>query len=92
MELGTLVAFSSECDCQSRVVSQQNELGMMFGWNALVMADGADGAVIGSGAVVTKPIEAYVIAVGNPAKVIRYRNEAEWTSPHLSDTRLSMNG
>jgi tetrahydrodipicolinate N-succinyltransferase len=32
-----------------------------------------DGAVIGSGAVVTKDIPPYAIAVGIPAKVIRYR-------------------
>lgn len=31
------------------------------------------GAVIGAGAVVTKNIPEYAIAVGNPAKVIRYR-------------------
>lgn len=32
-----------------------------------------DGAVIGAGSVVTKDIPPYAIAVGNPAKVIRYR-------------------
>ena len=32
-----------------------------------------DGAVIGAGSVVTKSIPKYAIAVGNPAKVIRYR-------------------
>jgi acetyltransferase-like isoleucine patch superfamily enzyme len=32
-----------------------------------------DGAVIGAGAVVSKSIPAYAIAVGNPARVIRYR-------------------
>lgn len=34
-----------------------------------------DGAVIGAGSVVTKNIPAYAIAFGNPAKVIRYRND-----------------
>lgn len=33
----------------------------------------ADGAIIGAGSVVTRPIPAYSIAVGNPAKVIRSR-------------------
>jgi len=32
------------------------------------------GAVIGASAVVTKDIPNYAVAVGNPAKVIRYRN------------------
>ena len=32
------------------------------------------GAVIGGGAVVTKDIPPYAVAVGNPAKVIKYRN------------------
>jgi phosphonate metabolism protein (transferase hexapeptide repeat family) len=34
-----------------------------------------NGAVIGSGAIVTKDIPPYAIAVGNPARVIRYRFE-----------------
>ena len=36
-----------------------------------------DGAVIGTGAVVTKDIPPYAIAVGVPARVIRYRFEPE---------------
>ena len=32
-----------------------------------------NGAVIGSGAIVTKDIPPYAIAVGNPARVIKYR-------------------
>jgi acetyltransferase-like isoleucine patch superfamily enzyme len=32
-----------------------------------------DGAVIGAGAVVTKDIEPYAVAVGVPAKIIKYR-------------------
>lgn len=36
-----------------------------------------DGAVVGSGAVVTKDIPPYAIAVGNPAKVIKYRFDEE---------------
>lgn len=40
------------------------------------------GAVIGAGAVVTKSIPAWAVAVGNPAKVIRYRVE---TGIHLNE-------
>lgn len=36
-----------------------------------------NGAVIGQGSVVTKDVPAYAIAVGNPAKVIRYRFSPE---------------
>jgi len=32
-----------------------------------------DGAVIGAGSIVTKDVPAYAIAVGNPARVIKYR-------------------
>jgi acetyltransferase-like isoleucine patch superfamily enzyme len=33
------------------------------------------GAIIGAGAVVSKDIPDYAIAVGNPAKVVKYRNK-----------------
>lgn len=34
-----------------------------------------DGAIIGAGAVVTKPVPTYAIVAGNPAKVIKYRRD-----------------
>jgi acetyltransferase-like isoleucine patch superfamily enzyme len=43
------------------------------GIKSIVMADICDGAVIGAGSVVTKPIPEYAIAFGNPAQVIRMR-------------------
>jgi virginiamycin A acetyltransferase len=36
-----------------------------------------DGAVIGAGSVVTKNIPAFAVAVGNPARVIKYRFDLE---------------
>lgn len=36
-----------------------------------------NGAIIGAGAIVTKDIPAYAIAVGNPAKVIKYRYNSD---------------
>jgi len=42
-----------------------------------------NGAIIGAGAVVSKDIPAYAIAVGNPARVVKYRFE-----PHLIDRLL----
>ena len=48
-----------------------------IGVNAIIMDDitVGNGAIIGAGAVVTKNIPAYAIAVGIPAKVIKYRFE-----------------
>ena len=42
----------------------------------MIMADVGDHCVIGAGSVVTKPVPDYAIAVGSPAKVIRYRDES----------------
>lgn len=33
------------------------------------------GVIIGAGAVVTKPIPDYAVVGGNPAKIIRFRNQ-----------------
>lgn len=58
-----------------------------------------DGAVIGAGSVVTKSVAAYAIAVGNPARVIRYRFSDEiiallgevrwweWSERQIQDNR-----
>lgn len=48
-----------------------------IGDRAVVMADIGRHCVIGAGTVVTKPIPDYAIAVGNPARIIRYRDGRE---------------
>jgi virginiamycin A acetyltransferase len=46
-----------------------------IGDRAVVLADVGQHCVIGAGAVVTRPIPDYAIAVGNPARVVRDRRE-----------------
>jgi acetyltransferase-like isoleucine patch superfamily enzyme len=46
-----------------------------IGERTVVMADIGKHCVIGAGSVVTKPIPDYAIAVGVPARVLRYRNQ-----------------
>jgi acetyltransferase-like isoleucine patch superfamily enzyme len=46
-----------------------------IGDRAAIMADVGKHCVIGAGSVVTKPVPDYAIAVGVPAKVVRYRNQ-----------------
>lgn len=44
-----------------------------IGTNAIVMNDIGEGSVVGAGTVVTSPVKAYSVAVGNPAKIIKSR-------------------
>lgn len=55
-----------------------------IGDRALVLADVGKHCVIGAGAVVTKPIPDYAIAVGVPARVVRYRNQPDETALAVS--------
>lgn len=48
-----------------------------IGDRSVVLADVGRHCVIGAGSVVTKPIPDYAIAVGVPARVLRFRNENE---------------
>lgn len=49
-------------------------LGAWIGANATVMADIGHDAIVGAGAVVTKPVPPYAIVAGNPARILRMRN------------------
>ena len=49
--------------------------GSWIGERAIVSADVGKGCVIGAGSVVTKPIPDFAIAVGVPAKIVRFRTE-----------------
>ncbi|MGF1580882.1 MAG: acyltransferase [Gemmataceae bacterium] len=46
-----------------------------IGDRAVVMADVGKKCIIGAGSVVTSPIPDYAIAVGVPARILRFRNE-----------------
>jgi acetyltransferase-like isoleucine patch superfamily enzyme len=47
--------------------------GAWIGANATVMADIGHDAIVGAGAVVTKPVPPFAIVAGNPARLIRMR-------------------
>lgn len=49
--------------------------GVWIGHNVIILPEVTigNGAIIGAGSVVTKDIPPYAVAVGNPARVIRYR-------------------
>ena len=61
-----------------------------IGERAVIAADVGRHCVIGAGSVVTKPIPDFAIAVGVPAKVIRFRSEGD-ESRTLTDV-VELNG
>lgn len=56
-----------------------------IGDRAIIMADVGKHCVIGAGSVVTKPIPDYAIAIGAPARVVRFRNQNEPSAPEVLD-------
>ena len=61
-----------------------------IGDRALVMADVGAHAVVGGGAVVTKPVPDFAIVVGSPARVVRFRNQAcETSSDRCSEVAVA---
>lgn len=59
--------------------------GSWIGSGAIILADIGRGVVVGAGAVVTKPLPDYAVAVGVPAKVIRYRQTESEPTPTTSE-------
>lgn len=57
--------------------------GAWIGANATVMASIGQHAIVGAGSVVTKPVPAYAIVAGNPARILRMRK------PESPDDALS---
>lgn len=47
-----------------------------LGANVIVMANIGRGCVIGAGSVVTRDVPDWAVAVGNPVRVLRYRQES----------------
>jgi acetyltransferase-like isoleucine patch superfamily enzyme len=52
-----------------------------IGDGAIVMADVGRHCVIGAGSLVTRQVPDFAVAVGNPAKVVRYRDTSENGEP-----------
>jgi acetyltransferase-like isoleucine patch superfamily enzyme len=53
------------------------------GDRAVIMADIGRHCVVGAGAVVTQPLPDYAVAVGSPARVVRFRNGSPVAGPKL---------
>ena len=62
-------------NCEKVIIGRDCYLGMNV--CVLYSADIGEGSVIGSAAVVVKPIPPFSVAVGNPARVIRKREKKE---------------
>jgi len=50
--------------------------GSWIGTGAIILADVGRGCVVGAGAVVTRPLPDFAVAVGVPARVLRFRTPA----------------
>lgn len=60
-----------------------------IGAGAIIMADVGENSIIGAGSIVTKPIPDNAVAVGNPARVIRFTSDGDrLTKPIPTKVRL----
>lgn len=60
--------------------------GVWIGANATVMADVGHDAIVGAGAVVTRPVPPYAIVTGNPARIMRMRDGSAVPDAHQGKT------
>ena len=76
-EVGVPMAFSTWVGDRPKMQLDEVRIGrdVWIGGGAIVLGGISigEGAIVGAGAVVTADIPAYGVAVGNPARVIRYR-------------------
>lgn len=80
-EVGVPMAFSTWVGDRESIPADSVSIGsdVWIGGGAIVLGGVkiGEGAVVGAGALVTKDIPSYGIAVGNPARVIRYRFDSD---------------
>jgi len=79
--LGTPIIFSGRPILKKTIIKDD----AWIGHRVIIMAGLTigEGAIIGAGSVVTKDIPAGAIAVGNPAKVIKYRFNEDNLKEHI---------
>jgi putative colanic acid biosynthesis acetyltransferase WcaB len=54
-----------------------------IGSNVVIIGDISigDGAIVGAGSVVTKDVPAHAVVVGNPARIIKFKDQVGCPSP-----------
>ena len=74
--VGPKMLHKGSASCKGAIIVEDD---VWIGESAIIMAGVhiGRGAVIGAGAVVTKDVPPYAVAVGTPAKVVKYRFDYE---------------
>lgn len=82
--IGPNATFTNDRMPRSKIYPEQFlqtiiKAGASIGANATILpgVSVGEGAMVGAGAVVTKDVPPYALAVGNPAKIMRYLNEGK---------------
>lgn len=83
--LGTPIIFSGRPILKKTIIKDD----VWIGHRVIIMAGITigEGAIIGAGSVVTKDIPEGAIAVGNPAKIIKYRFNEDNLKEHIKKIR-----